>query len=402
MLLPSLDTSIANVALPALAESWGTSFGEVRWIVLAYLLALTGIVAAAGRLGDRFGRRRVLAGGVVLFTASALLSGLAQSLPLLIASRTLEGVGAAVMIALSMALAMDAVPEARTGRALGLLGSMSAVGTTLGPSLGGLLIAGFGWRAIFLFMVPLGIVTLLLVMRGLPSDPPEKGRPRDKEAFRTVLRALLADRGLAAGLTLSTIVANVMMATLIVGPFYLSQGLALGPAQVGLAMSAGPFAAALAGLPAGRLVDRLGTNRVALLGLVGMTAGLLALALLPESFGVGGYIAGIAVVTVHYALFQTANNSGVMVQVPPGRRGTVSGMLSLSRNLGLIAGAFAMGGIFACASSALGVAAGMRTTFAVAALLVMIALAVATLEAARAAMLTGRRWSWQSGRPERV
>jgi MFS family permease len=217
-----------------------------------------------------------------------------------------------------------------------------------------------------------------------------------------VLRALLADRKLAAGLATSTIVATVMMATLIVGPFYLSQALAMGTAQVGLVLSAGPFAAALAGVPAGRLVDRYGTNRVVAIGLAGMTVGLLALATAPQSFGVAGYIAGICVVTVNYALFQTANNGGVMKAVPSERRGAASGMLSLSRNLGLIAGASAMGSVFASASSASGAAAGMRTTFAAAAFLILIALVAAALPTARAAMLTGRGRSWQSEQAERV
>ncbi|HEX8364146.1 MAG TPA: MFS transporter [Allosphingosinicella sp.] len=401
-LLPSLDTSIANVALPTLAETWNASFSQVRWVVLAYLIALTGLILGAGRLGDRVGRRRVLIAGIGLFTGASLLSGLAPSLPFLVGSRALQGAGAATMIALSMALAMEAVPAGKVGRALGLIGSMSAVGTTLGPSLGGVLIAGFGWRAIFLVTVPLGAATLLLVARAIPGDRVEPRGGGSNRGSAPLLPMLIGDRRLAASLAMSAIVATVMMATLIVGPFYLSQALGLGAAQVGIAMSAGPFAAALAGVPAGRLVDRFGVHRATWLGLAGMTAGLLALAAVPQSFGIAGYVGAIAVVTVHYALFQTANNSNVINNAPSESRGLASGLLSLSRNLGLIAGASAMGAIFAFASSSSGVAAGMRATFTVAAFLVLVALALAVLQRGVRTMLTGRSRSWQSGAAERV
>jgi MFS family permease len=178
-----------------------------------------------------------------------------------------------------------------------------------------------------------------------------------------------------------------MMATLVVGPFYLSYALALGPASVGLVMSAGPLVAALAGMPAGRLVDRFGAQRMTVIGLSGMTAGLAAPAALPESFGIAGYILPIVIVTAHYALFQAANNTAIMTDIRADQRGVISGMLSLSRNLGLVTGASLMGAIFAAASTTGvhdvaaaepdAVAVGMRITFAVATVLVVVALATA-------------------------
>ncbi|WP_259764134.1 MFS transporter, partial [Pseudomonas protegens] len=115
----------------------------------------------AGRLGDLLGRRRVLLGGIALFTLASLLCGLAPSLGWLLAARALQGLGAALMLALSMALVGDALPKAHTGTAMGVLGSLSALGTTLGPSLGSLLLAGVGWRWIFLVNVPLGLLALV-------------------------------------------------------------------------------------------------------------------------------------------------------------------------------------------------------------------------------------------------
>jgi MFS family permease len=150
-------------------------------------------------------------------------------------------------------------------------------------------------------------------------------------------------------------------------------------------MSAGPLVVALTGVPAGRIADRFGAQRTAIVGLVGMTAGCFLLAMMPATFGIPGYVAPIVVVTLGYALFQTANNTAVMAHIRPDRRGVVSGMLNLSRNLGLITGASVMGAVFALASTTADVttaspeaiAAGMRVTFAVAGALIVLALAIA-------------------------
>src|SRR3954464_8692429 len=170
MLMPSLDTSIANVGLPTLAHAFTASFQDVQWIVLAYLLAITALIVSVGRLGDIIGRRRLLLAGICLFTLASLSCGVAPTLWLLIAARAAQGLGAAVMMALTVALVGETVPKESTGSAMGLLGTMSAIGTTLGPSLGGVLIAGPGWRFIFLVNVPLGILNVLLAHRYLPAD----------------------------------------------------------------------------------------------------------------------------------------------------------------------------------------------------------------------------------------
>ena len=182
MLLSSLGTSIANVALPTLAQTFAASFQDVQWVVLAYLLAITTLVVSAGRLGDMTGRRRLLLAGFVLFTVASVLCGAAPTLWLLIAARAAQGLGAAVMMALTMAFVGETVPKAKTGSAMGLLGTMSAIGTALGPSLGGILIAGLSWRAIFLVNVPLGVLALLLAHRHLPVDldVPETERGADR------------------------------------------------------------------------------------------------------------------------------------------------------------------------------------------------------------------------------
>ncbi len=151
-------------------------------------------------------------------------------------------------------------------------------------------------------------------------------------------------------------------------------------------LSLGPIVAALTGVPAGRLVDRVGAGRVTTAGLVAIAAGAGLLAISPEILGVPGYVAPTVVLTAGYALFQAANNTAVMAGVSPQQRGVVSGALNLSRNLGLITGAAVMGAVFAfaagtddiLAASPAAVAAGMRFTFAVAAALILSALAIVT------------------------
>src|SRR5215468_4972547 len=199
MLLSSLGTSIANVALPTLAQAFAASFQDVQWVVLAYLLTITALIVSVGRLGDITGRRRLLLAGFVLFTSASVLCGVAPSLWLLIAARAAQGLGAAIMMALSMAFVGETVPKAKTGSARGLLGTMSAIGTALGPSLGGVLISALGWRAIFLVNLPLGVLTLFLAHRFLPADrrEPKQHRAGFDMMGTTLLALTLAAYALA-------------------------------------------------------------------------------------------------------------------------------------------------------------------------------------------------------------
>jgi len=436
VLLSALGTSIANVALPTLAGSFSASFREVQWVVLAYLLAITSLIVGAGRLGDATGRRRLLLAGIFLFTVASAVCGFAPTLPLLIAARVVQGLGAAIMMALTMAFVADIAPRERTGSVMGLLGTMSAIGTALGPSLGGVLISVFSWRAIFFINLPLGLLALYLSWRYLPDIRPAPAVARAGfdvkgtlvltltlaayalamtpghgspgllnvvlllSAFFGVVifvliearvpsplirLALFRDPLLSAGFAMSALVATVMMATLVVGPFHLSRALGLDAVLVGVVMSVGPLVAALTGVPAGRRVDRFGAQRMTVAGLAGMAAGSLLLAVMPPRFGIPGYLVPLALITASYALFQAANNTAVMTDIAPEQRGVISGMLNLSRNLGLVTGASAMGAVFAFASkshdimtaSAEAVATGTRITFALATVLILMALVIA-------------------------
>ncbi|CAI0910651.1 MFS transporter [Serratia entomophila] len=434
MLLSSLGISIANVGLPALAQAFNASFQAVQWVILSYLLAVTTAVIGAGYLGDRINRRRLLLGGIALFTFASLLCAVAPALWLLLAARVMQGMGAAVMMSITMALAGETLGAGKIGRAMGLLGTMSAVGTALGPSLGGALIFAAGWRAMFLINLPLGMAALLLAWRFLPDQRREAvagsfdragtlllgfcllcyalamtlGRGHfsalnlalllaaalagalffgvERRAPYPLIRpAMLRHPALAAGLASSALVMTVMTTTLVVGPFYLSRGLGLSAVQLGLVMASGPAVAILTGVPAGYLVDRWGAPRITALGLTALTCGIGMLSMTLARQGMWGYIAPLCLLTTGYALFQVANNTTLMKDLFPQQRGAIAGMLNLARNLGGITGASAMGALFAlacgngdlAAADTAAVSAGMRVTYATAALLALAALGIA-------------------------
>ncbi|MCC6406999.1 MAG: MFS transporter [Planctomycetes bacterium] len=435
----SLGTSVVNVALPELAERFHSPFATVQWLVIAYLLTSTAGMVAVGRLGDRWGPRRLLLAGLALFVVASIACAVAPSLAVLIAARAFQGAGAAVLMTSSVALARGAVDKPRVGAAMGLLATTSAVGTALGPSLGGALVATLGWRSVFLANVPLAVLALVIGARSLPTRGSGGDARRGRfdvrgtvvlsatliafalaltvgrgsvgpwsvglgfvaiaggVAFVAVERraedpliplAMLREGGIDRALLASCVVSAVMMATLVVGPFYLVQGLALDTGAAGLVMSTGPLIAAITGWPAGRLVDRVGARRVALAGQLAVVAGAAALAAFGGARSLLAYVLPLAVMTAGYALFQAANNTAVMAEVSEQRRGVVSGLLGLSRSIGLMTGATVLGSVFASAcgggeirdASADAVVVAMQRTFAVAAALMAIAL-VATREA---------------------
>ncbi|CAH0191069.1 Riboflavin transporter RibZ [Microbacterium oxydans] len=432
VLVASLGTSAANVALPTIAVELGGAVAQTQWVAVAYLLAMTATSLTVGYLGDLLGRRRVLLIGIAIFSVAALLSAFAPTLGTLIAARALQGVGAAVMMALPLARARDLVPAERLGSAMGLLGTTAAVGTASGPALGGVLITVAGWPAIFAIMAPLGAAAALLTWRTHEAAPARAERRRfdvagvllltgavacytlgvttpgageqwptaalaggavillllfilrERRAAHPVLQlALLRTRAISIGAVLNLIVGAVMMTTLVVGPFFLAGALHLSPAATGAVMAAGPIASMCTGVLAGRAVDRFGTRPMTTTGLSAMIAGSLALALLPAWWGLPGYITGTVLLAPGYQLFLAANTTGVLAATPADRRGVTSGLLGLSRNLGLVTGASLLPALFTTASGSIAVGAagvvaltsGLRITF----LTATAALAVAVL-----------------------
>lgn len=436
MLLASLGVSIATVALPTLTREFSAPVATVQWIVLAYLIAVTVTIVLAGRLGDLFGQRRVLIAGLALFAVASVLCAAAPTLGLLIAGRAMQGIGGAILMALPLSLIRETVSRERTGSAMGLLGTMSAIGTALGPSLGGVLIAGFGWRAAFVALAGAGFLGLGIASRAIPPTPvPERqveGRMdwpgvalltvtlilyglatargtaavipgagmllpaailglalfifvEIRSASPLVPVSVLLERATGSALAMNILVSTVMMATLVVGPFFLSFSLGLNEAVVGLVMAIGPVTAALSGVLAGRVTDRFGARSVLAAGLVEMTVGLVCLAVLPRFLGVAGFAASLIVLTPGFQLFLTANNTSVMVAVRDDQRGLLSGLLGLSRNLGFMTGASVMATLFAAAVGSIDIVAtapdviadAFTTTFLSASGLTLLALIVA-------------------------
>jgi MFS family permease len=310
------------------------------------------------------------------------------------------------------------------------LAAKSALGTTLGPTVGSV-VGHISASANFLVNVPLGMAALILAWIYVPKKAACAHGPTSFDATGTLVLALslllyalsmtrgqvwgplngalllgalagvgafLAVEGRSASplvpvamfrhvafsvsLTSSAIVAAVVIATLIVGPFYLTHVLGLGRAQAGLILSAGPAAAALTALVAGWFVERVGQARAAIAGLSAMAVGGFLLAFLPSSTAILGYVIPLVVMTAGYAVFQTANNTAALAGVGAGRRGVAAGLLALSRNFGQITGAAVLGAVFLHATGASdlsaanpeAIARGMRTTLGVATALVTVAL----------------------------
>ena len=378
MLLASLGTSIANIALPALAKDFAAPFVLVQGVVVAYLAAMTVSTVVAGQLGDAHGLRRMYLAGLAVFAVASLLCGFAPGVWVLIAFRVFQGVGAAFLMTLSMALMREAAGKERMGRAMGLLGTVSALGTALGPSLGGALIPVTGWRGVFLVLVPVALLALGMARAALPASS-----GREVDPTETIWAML--DMRILPNLIVNVLVAAVMMTTLVVGPFYLGSGVGLTEAVVGLVMSVGPVVAIICGVPAGRGVDAWGVRLTLGTGLAMLATGAFLLSVLPAKIGVAGYVLAIVVLTPGYQLFQAANNTAALADVPEDRRGIASGLLTLSRNIGLIAGASGMGAVFILGigthdiahATPAAIADGMRLTFLLAAGMMVLAILVA-------------------------
>ncbi|MGJ8626404.1 MAG: MFS transporter [Sulfitobacter sp.] len=396
-LTASLGISVASVLLPTLARSFSATVSNVQWVVLGYLMSVTITIVSAGRLGDLFGHRRVLIWGLAIFSTASVASATSPNLGVLIASRVAQGFGGAIMIALPMSLARDLVASDRLGTAMGLLGTTSAIGTALGPSLSGVLLALGDWRMAFWLLTGIAGGALILTVTAVPHT----ARPRETSWRKMDLpgtlalaiglatygaatsggvagipvptgallavslltfivfgyiekhvvaplvpMALLRDRRTGTGLAMNVLIATMMMSTLVVGPFFLASSLGLNDALIGLVMAVGPAVAALSGVPAGRLTDRFGAQRVMIMGVVQTLLGLLCLAFLPRYFGVAGYVAALLVLTPAFQLFLAANNTAVLAGAGTDQRGRLSGLLGLSRNIGLMTGASAMSSLF--------------------------------------------------------
>ena len=179
--MSTLDSSIVNVALPYMMKDLQTQIRTIQWVVLIYLVTVSALLLSFGRLSDIKGRRSVYVTGFTVFVSGSLLCGLAGTAFFLIFSRCIQGFGAAMLMACSPALLVDAFPARERGRALGMIGAVVAAGLTTGPVVGGIILEYFSWRYIFYINIPIGMAAALggmMILKGIPS-PGGSGEPMD-------------------------------------------------------------------------------------------------------------------------------------------------------------------------------------------------------------------------------
>ena len=384
-----LDVSIVTLALPHIGADLHVGAGAVQWVALSYLLMLTGTLAAVGQLADRFGRKLLYTYGFAVFTAGSLLCGLAPDLGLLIAARLLQGLGAALLQANSVALIAATLPRRQLARGIGVQGAAQASGLALGPVLGGLLLALGGWRLIFLVNLPAGLLGLVLGRFLLPrtrfAPADERGAARfdwggavllaaalsalmllislAHELLRSPARVLalatlaaallvgllarerrartplldlelLRRPALALGLGSAAAAYLVMFGALYAVPYYLAAD-HIPVALAGLQLAALPLALGIVAPLAGRLAGRIGGRLLTGGGLLLTALGLCALA---TSHGLTGRLVGLALAGAGLGAFMPANNAGVMVAVSRTRAGALSGILNTTRGIGTALG----------------------------------------------------------------
>ncbi|KJR49278.1 MDR-type permease [Desulfosporosinus sp. I2] len=387
--MATLDSSIVNVALPTISSQLNSDLSTLQWVVTAYLLTITSLLPVFGRLADLFGRKRVFGLGFLVFIFGSALCGLAENIWFLVATRVLQAIGAAMLMSNSAAIITAIFPPKERGKALGLTGTVVALGSLTGPALGGILIGLAGWRSIFYINIPIGLIGFAAVLLILPKDVPSN----DKESFdflgassftlgmilvllgitngekwgwssfpillslvlgiASLLLFALTERkvkhpmidlslfrnrpfligNLSGGLSFTAMFANNMIL-----PFYLQGILHYKPAQVGMLLMVFPIVMAIVAPISGNASDKFGPLVLTTSGLVITGLGLLYFSTLSATANFYHILPGSILTGLGAGMFQSPNNSSVMSSVPPQKLGVAGGINSLVRNLGMVAG----------------------------------------------------------------
>lgn len=397
----NVDMSVTNIALPTLKKAFDTSIDTLQWVLTGYLLIITGILPLVGKLSDLYGRKPFFIAGVLSFGLFSALAATAHSLQALILYRMLQGIGSALIQGNVMSIVADYFPPERRGRPLGMIGSVVAIGTIVGPSIGGFLITFSGWPAIFWLNVPFSLISFLgamillkgggrktrqvavdylsaayffvaisLLMLFISSLGKPPLLPAPLSAFQNVIFTLLTvvfwylyiqrslhqkdplihlslfrirmfSIGNGVGL-LSYMLLAVPQITL---PFYLEFVYGYTPDVVGLLMIVEAVAMIVAAPLAGAWSERIGTRRPALVGLLVtfLSLVLMSLAGIPlfaptKLVGLSWIIIGLALFGTGMGLFQAPNNVAVLNSVPKEQTGLTGGIIATVRNLGRVLG----------------------------------------------------------------
>jgi MFS family permease len=337
--MATLDGNIVNVALPTLGAELHAHVDALQWIVNGYLLAITATLIVMGRVGDRLGHRAVYTGGLVVFTLGSALCGLAPGLGALVASRVLQALGASAMMAIGPAVVTASFPARMRGRALGLIGSVVAVGLTLGPPIGGLILSHLSWRWVFYVNLPVGIAGALWALRVLPRGGGAGGPLVDLAIFRIPAFSF----GLVAGFLSYA----AMFSQTFLTPFYFARVHGLPAGRLGLVLASVPVALSVSSPLAGWLADRFGARLLPTFAMVVLGGALLSLSFAGAGTPVLGAAARLFVAGVGMGLFQAPNNATVMGALPRERLGSGGGLLATARNAGMAVGVGTAGTLFA-------------------------------------------------------
>ncbi len=395
--LATIDGSIVNISLPTLVTSFQVDFALVQWVALAYLLTVTTLMLGIGRLADIYGKKSIYLSGFVVFTAGSVLCGISSSIYWLIGFRVLQALGAAMVMALGMAIVTEAFPPYERGRALGISGTVVSVGIAVGPTLGGLIVQHLSWHWIFFVNLPVGLLGIWLVARYVPALRPPGGQRFDYGGALTLCVSLLSllvaltlgqrmgfghrivlllagnfilflalfifielrlsqpmlDLRLfrsslfSISLTTGFITFICLSGTLLLMPFYAENVLGYTPQQTGLLMATVPVALGGIAPLSGSLSDRFGSRPITVAGLAVLVLGFLAVSSLDGHTTTLGYVLRFLPVGIGMGMFQSPNNSAIMGAAPRDRLGVASGMLAVTRTLGQTSGIAILGALWA-------------------------------------------------------
>jgi EmrB/QacA subfamily drug resistance transporter len=386
--MATLDSSIVNVALPVMAKRLSVNMASIEWVVSSYLIIVSATILIFGRLGDILGKTLVFQWGLVIFAIGSLLCGISTSLSFLVISRVVQGIGAASTMANNQGIITHIFPAHERGKALGVSATFVALGTMVGPPLGGFIVSILSWQYIFLINVPVGIIAFIMGVKMFPKKEVTIDEKLDlRGAALFALSIILLFSGLLKGhqtgygngviilafagsvLSMSTfmwwesriedpllelsIFKNKLFSisvfcafisftsiscTNLIQPFYLQDVIKLSPAVTGLFMMIYPLILSVVAPVSGSLSDKIGSELLTFIGLVFTSLGLLLLSMLNESSSLVEMAIYVAVLAVGNGLFQSPNNSLVMSTVPKSKLGIAGGINALVRNLGLIFG----------------------------------------------------------------
>jgi EmrB/QacA subfamily drug resistance transporter len=396
-LMATLDISVVNIALPTLARTFHAPLTTIEWVVLAYVVTITGLLLSFGRLADMLGRRMVYGIGIAVFTASSALCAAAHSATWLIAARAIQGVGAAMMTANSAALLVSNFPPAERGRALGGFGAMVGVGLALGPPVGGLLVGHLSWRWIFLINLPLGLLAQWQLRARVPADRPASAGARldavgtllwfgalvllmlalslgpgwawsaarvgplfagaalcfalflasERRSGAPVLPLRLLRGPLLIAAVLTFLGQSLSIAVGIQMPLYFEEVLGFTATRSGAWLAVLPLAALLFAPIAGRWADHAGPRLPSAAGLAIAAVGLGLLSGLGVGPHPGHILGGMVLIGTGLGLFSVPNSSALLSAAPHEALGFASGLQGTMRNLGISGGAAATAAIVA-------------------------------------------------------